>query len=273
MKEAGYAVDPPENGKELIDTIMERKAISEFRWTTVDEIVKKGGVLAHVSVDEYKKWFDMFPEKVRDRMSGAWGYPPGEEVNGVPAAMVYNGKILVTGVEYGNAVVCVQPKRGCAGPRCDGRVCKILHDPDVPPPHQYVATYRYLQDTWGADAIVHIGTHGNLEFLPGKSTALSESCFPDITIGYLPHLYIYNADNPPEGTIAKRRSYATLVDHMQTVMTQGGLYEDLEELDRFLGEYEQVKNIDKGRGHALEHLIDDSLQKTNLLEGAKLLPV
>ena len=272
MKEAGYAVDPPENGKELIDTIMERKAISEFRWTTVDEIVKKGGVLAHVSVDEYKKWFDMFPEKVRDRMSGAWGYPPGEEVNGVPAAMVYNGKILVTGVEYGNAVVCVQPKRGCAGPRCDGRVCKILHDPDVPPPHQYVATYRYLEDTWGADAIVHIGTHGNLEFLPGKSTALSESCFPDITIGYLPHLYIYNADNPPEGTIAKRRSYATLVDHMQTVMTQGGLYEDLEELDRFLGEYEQVKNIDKGRGHALEHLIDDSLQKTNLLEGAKLLP-
>jgi len=272
MKEAGYAVDPPENGKQLIDTIMERKAVSEFRWTTVDEIVKKGGVLAYVSVDEYRKWFDKFPEKVRDRMSGAWGNPPGEEVNGVPAAMVYNGKILVTGVEYGNAVVCVQPKRGCAGPRCDGRVCKILHDPDVPPPHQYVATYRYLQDIWGADAIVHIGTHGNLEFLPGKSTALSESCFPDITIGDMPHLYIYNADNPPEGTIAKRRSYATLVDHMQTVMTQGGLYDDLEELDRFLGEYEQVKNIDKARAHALEHLIDDSLQKTNLLEGAKLLP-
>ena len=272
MKEAGYAVDPPKNGKQLIDTIMERKAVSEFRWTTVDEIVKKGGVLAYVSVDEYRKWFDAFPEKVRDRMAGAWGNPPGEEVNGVPAAMVYDGRILVTGVEYGNAVVCVQPKRGCAGPRCDGRVCKILHDPDVPPPHQYVATYRYLQDIWGADVIVHIGTHGNLEFLPGKSTALSAACFPDIGIGDMPHLYIYNADNPPEGTIAKRRSYATLVDHMQTVMTQGGLYDDMEELGRFLGEYEQVKNVDKGRAHALEHLIDDSLQKTNLLEGAKLLP-
>jgi len=272
MKDVGYNVFPPENGKELINTIMERKAISEFRWTTVDEIVKKGGVLSFVSLDEYRRWFDTFPERVRHRISEAWGNPPGEEVNGVPAAMVYNGKILVTGVEYGNAVVCVQPKRGCAGPRCDGQVCKILHDPDVPPPHQYIATYRYLQDIWGADVIVHVGTHGSLEFLPGKSTALSAACLPDIAIGDMPHLYIYNADNPPEGVIAKRRSYATLVDHMQTVMTQGGLYDDLEELDRFLGEYEQVKNIDKGRAHILEHLISDSLQKTNLLEGARLLP-
>ena len=272
MKEVGYNVSPPENGKELINTIMERKAISEFRWTTVDEIVKKGGVLSFVSLDEYRRWFDTFPERVRHRMVEAWGNPPGEEVNGVPAAMVYNNKILVTGVEYGNAVVCVQPKRGCAGPRCDGQVCKILHDPDVPPPHQYIATYRYLQDIWGADVIVHVGTHGNLEFLPGKSTALSAACFPDIAIGDMPHLYIYNADNPPEGTIAKRRSYATLVDHMQTVMTQGGLYGDLEELDRFLGEYEQVKNIDKGRAHALEHLIDEALEKTNLSKEIRLSP-
>jgi len=272
MKEAGYQVNPPESGKELIETIMDRKAISEFRWTTVDEIVNKGGVLSFVSVPEYTKWFDTFPEKVRKRISDAWGNPPGEEKDGVSAAMVYDNKILVTGVEYGNAVVCVQPKRGCAGARCDGQVCKILHDPDIPPPHQYIATYRYLQDTWGADAIVHIGTHGNLEFLPGKSTALSASCLPDIAIGDMPHLYIYNADNPPEGTIAKRRSYATLVDHMQTVMTQGGLYDDLEELDRFLGEYEQVKNLDKGREHMLEHLINESLEKTNLLEGKKLLP-
>ncbi|MBU1800630.1 MAG: cobaltochelatase subunit CobN [Bacteroidetes bacterium] len=264
MKEAGYAVEPPTDGKELITTIMDRKAISEFRWTTVDEIVKKGGVLKQVTKEEYEEWFNTLSPRVRQRMCDAWGNPPGEEVNGVPPAMVYDGRILVTGVAYGNTVVCVQPKRGCAGARCDGQVCKILHDPDIPPPHQYMATYRYLDRDFGVDAIVHVGTHGNLEFLPGKGTALSGDCYPDIAIGDMPHLYIYNADNPPEGTIAKRRSYATLVDHMQTVMTQGGLYEELEELGRFLGEYEQLKDIDHGRAHALQHLIMDAIQKTNL---------
>ena len=264
MKAAGYRVDPPADGKELIDTIMERKAISEFRWTTVDEIVNKGGVLKQVTKEEYEQWFKTLSPKVRDRMNTAWGKPPGEEIDGVPAAMVYEGRILITGVQYGNCVVCVQPKRGCAGARCDGRVCKILHDPDIPPPHQYMATYQYLERDFSADVVVHVGTHGNLEFLPGKSIGLSNDCYPDIAIGNMPHLYIYNADNPAEGTIAKRRSYATLVNHMQTVMTQGGLYEELEELGRFLGEYEQIKEFDPGRAHALQHLIMDAVRKTSL---------
>ena len=134
MEKEGYAVDPPANGKELIDTILSRKAISEFRWTTTNEIVSKGGTLAQLETEEYTRWFDELPAATRERMIEAWGRPPGEERDGVPAAMVHDGKILVTGVRYGNAVVCVQPKRGCAGARCDGQVCKILHDPDVPPP-------------------------------------------------------------------------------------------------------------------------------------------
>lgn len=270
MKEVGYSVDPPKDGKELIETIMERKAISEFRWTTVEEIVDKGGVLAFVEKEKYLEWFNELPERTRERMSGAWGNPPGEPKDGVPAAMVYEGKIVVTGIQYGNAVVCVQPKRGCAGAKCDGKVCKILHDPDIPPPHQYVATYKWLSREFKVDAIVHVGTHGNLEFLPGKGTALSSGCFPDIDIDTMPHLYIYNADNPPEGTIAKRRSYATLVDHMQTVMTQGGLYEELEELERLLGEYEQVKGLDPGKAHVLEHLIMESIKKANIEKEIKV---
>ena len=91
-----------------------------------------------------------------------------DTIRSIPAAMVYDGKIVVTGVEFGNVVVCVQPKRGCAGSKCNGQVCRILHDPSVPPTHQYLATYRYLEETFGADAIIHVGTHGNLEFLPGK---------------------------------------------------------------------------------------------------------
>ncbi|RKO68103.1 cobaltochelatase subunit CobN [Desulfofundulus salinus] len=264
MKEAGYSVEVPASGKELIDTIMNRKAISEFRWTTTDEIISKGGALKLMSVEEYRQWFDHLSLRVKERLTEAWGAPPGEAKNGVPAAMVHEGKIVITGVQYGNAVVCVQPKRGCAGARCDGQVCKILHDPDIPPPHQYLATYRYLERDFGVDVIVHVGTHGNLEFLPGKGVGLSGECYPDLAIGSIPHLYIYNADNPPEGTIAKRRSYATLVDHMQTVMTGGGLYDELAELERFLEEYEKAKIADPARAHTLEHLIIEEIKKTNL---------
>lgn len=269
MKEAGYNVSSPASGKELIDNIMEKKALSEFRWTPIEEIVKHGGALAMITKEEYEKWFNTLSTKVRDRVTGAWGAPPGEEKNGIPPAMVFENKIVITGVSYGNAVVSIQPKRGCAGSRCDGEVCKILHDPDVPPTHQYLATYRYLEDTYGADVLVHVGTHGNLEFLPGKGVGLSSDCYPDISIGAIPHLYIYNADNPPEGTIAKRRSYATLVDHMQTVMTQSGLYEELEELERLLGEYETTKH-DKTRAHALEHLILEAITKAKLDKEIKL---
>ncbi|NPV61598.1 MAG: cobaltochelatase subunit CobN [Methanotrichaceae archaeon] len=269
MVEAGYSLENvPKDGKELIETIMNRKAISEFRWTPIEEIVAKGGVLAYQTKEDYEKWFNTLTHQVKDRVCEAWGNPPGELKNDIPAAMLYQGKIVITGVQYGNTVVCVQPKRGCAGARCDGQVCKILHDPDVPPTHQYMATYRYLEEIFGADVLIHVGTHGNLEFLPGKGVGLSMNCYPDICIGTIPHLYIYNADNPPEGTIAKRRSYATLVDHMQTVMTESGLYDELLELDRLLGEYETAKH-DHARSQELRHLLIDAIKAANLDKGMK----
>jgi cobaltochelatase CobN len=266
MKEEGYSVNPPSSGRELIDGIMERKAISEFRWTTTDEIIDKGGALALVEKERYLQWFHELPGDTQQRMSDAWGNPPGEEKDGVSAAMVHEGKIIVTGVKFGNAVVCVQPKRGCAGARCDGQVCKILHDPDVPPPHQYVATYKWLSRDFGADVIIHVGTHGNLEFLPGKSTGLSAGCFPDIAIDTMPHLYIYNADNPPEGTVAKRRSNAVLIDHMQTVMVKGELYGDLDQIERLLEEYGRYRDTEPAKAHTISHLIMDKVKGLNLLD-------
>ena len=259
MHDAGYAVECPESGKTLIDDIMNRKAISDFRWTSVTEIVRKGGALALVEPEEYAAWFETLPPAVRTRIVETWGQPPGE-------AMVYEGKIVVTGVRYGDAIVCVQPKRGCAGSQCDGEVCKILHDPDIPPTHQYLATYRYIEEVFGADAIIHVGTHGNLEFLPGKSVALSDACYPDIAIGTVPHLYIYNADNPPEGTIAKRRSYAVLVDHMQAVMTSSDLYAGLKELEEQIADYNRARGVDPARAHALEHTIADLLEETGIAD-------
>ena len=267
MKAEGYQVTAPENGKELIDTIMSRKAISEFRWTPIEEIVAKGGVVARIDAKHYGKWFAELPAATRGRMVEAWGNPPGEEKNGIPAAMVHEGSIVVTGVRYGNALVAVQPKRGCAGARCDGQVCKILHDPSVPPPHQYVATYKWISRDFGADVIVHVGTHGNLEFLPGKGTGLSNACFPDIGIDTIPHLYIYNADNPPEGTIAKRRSYGVLIDHMQTVMVQGELYGDLEQIERLLEEYKKYRRLEPAKAHTIAHMIADKVKGLNLLDG------
>jgi len=270
LQQEGYAVAPPADGKELIETIMNRKAISEFRWTTTDEIVSKGGVLAKIPKERYELWFNELPEAVRTRISGAWGNPPGEEKDGIPAAMVHEGEILITGVQYGDAVVCAQPKRGCAGARCDGQVCKILHDPDVPPPHQYIATYKWLSRDFGVDAIIHVGTHGNVEFLPGKATGLSSACLPDICLDSMPHLYIYNADNPPEGTIAKRRSKAVLVDHMQTVMVKGELYGDLDQLAKLLDEYGRFRDSEPARAHTIQHMIMDQAKTLNLLDGKEL---
>jgi len=256
MAAAGYSVTPPECGKVLIDTIMERKAISEFRWTTVQDIVAKGGTLSLMDRETYVPYFKSLPPSVQEKVLKTWGEPPG-------LGMVLDEKILITGVQYGNATISVQPKRGCYGARCDGEVCKILHDPECSPPHQYLATYYYLREIFGADVLVDVGTHGNLEFLPGKGVGLSQDCFPDVAIGTIPHLYIYNADNPPEGTIAKRRSYATLVDHMQTVLTQGGLYEELEEIENLLNQYETAKN-DPARAHALQHMLLDAIGAAHL---------
>ncbi len=248
---------------------MSRKAISDFRWTTVGEIVKKGGTLAQVSKDEYMPWFNELPERTRLDIVRVWGEPPGEEKDGVPPAMVYENNICVTGVQYGNALVCVQPKRGCAGPRCDGTVCRILHDPHCPPTHQYLATYRWFERVFKADFLVHVGTHGNLEFLPGRGTGLSDACFPDICVGTMSNLYIYNADNPPEGTIAKRRALATIVDHMQTTYIPGGLYEDLEQLDRLIEQYENVRSMDAAQAHQFRHQIVDKVKASTLKEQIK----
>ncbi len=258
MKEEGYQVDPPLSGKDLMQMFLDKKAISEFRWTTKQEIVRCGGTVYRMPASEYDAYFSSLPESAQEKMLDAWGEPPGE-------GMVLDGEILITGIRFGNVIVAVQPKRGCFGARCDGAVCKILHDPACPPTHQYLATYYYFQEVFGADAFVHVGTHGNLEFLPGKGTALSEECFPDIAAGTAPLLYIYNTDNPPEGTIAKRRAYATLVGHMQSVMAGSTLYDEYAELDQLLVQYETARH-DPARCHALHHMILDAAAAAHLDE-------
>ncbi|OEU51589.1 MAG: hypothetical protein BA861_04870, partial [Desulfobacterales bacterium S3730MH5] len=262
MQKKGYAIaNCPESGKELIDTIMDRKAICEFRWTTVDEIVKKGGVIEFIDSDKYNQWLSDLPQAAREKMISGWGEPPGE-------SMVHDGKIVVTGVNFGNVNVLVEPKRGCYGARCDGKVCRILHDPSIPPTHQCLATYKWVQEN--SDVIISVGTHGYIEFLPGKGVGLSNECFPEIIVGDKPHLYIYTVKNNSEGILAKRRAYATLVDHMGPIMQSSGLYDELEEIEELLRQYAHARNLnEENRQDVIFDKVHALAKKTNLIDQEK----
>ena len=258
MAEDGYNVVPPENGAELINRILESKALSEFRWTTTIEMKRCGGVIHEMPLEEYQRYFSTLTTTVRDDVVATWGEPPGK-------AMVLDGMIQVTGVDFGNVMVSVQPKRGCYGAKCDGQVCKILHDPKCPPTHQYLATYHYYSDIWGADAVIHTGTHGSMEWTPGKGVGLSCDSYPDILIGTKPHLYIYNSDNPSEGLVAKRRSYATLIDHMQNLMVGVKLYGGYAELEHMLEEY-TVARQDPTHSEELRSSILSKLSELKMMD-------
>ncbi len=229
----GYSVvGIPDDGKALLDLFLERKAISELRWTNVEEIVAKGGVLAEIGEAEYRADFDRLPQDIRDAVDAAWEPFPAK-------SMVHNPDsdhptLVISGLRFGNVLVMTEPKRGCWGPKCDGEVCRILHEPNIAPPHHWLATYWYLQKQ--IDALVTMGADGPLEYLPGKRAGLSERCFPNISLGDLPVIYPYAMNNTGEGMIAKRRGRAVLVDHLSAPVAKAGdlgrRWDDLEELHR-----------------------------------------
>ncbi len=245
LRKLGYDVgdELPETGEELIKLVLSRKALSEFRWTSVEDIVRCGGALDFVDAETYMKWFEELPKDVRDEMIREWGHPLKVLEGSVErelVGMVYEGKFVIPGLRFGNVVVLPQPKFGCAGPACDGRVCKVLHNPSIKPPHQWLAVYRWLSRVFRADVIIHFGTHGYLEFRPGKGVGLSPKCWPEISIDDVPHLYVYVVSNPMEGVIAKRRSYAVIVDHLYPPM---GLADVLGDLEKLLNEYAKAKQL------------------------------
>ena len=120
------------------------------------------------------------------------------------------------------------------------------------PPHHYLAQYRYIKYKFKADAVIHVGKHGSLEWLPGKALGLSETCYPDLSIMDLPNIYPYIINDPSEGTQAKRRSYACIIDHLTPVFTNADLYEDLSDLDNRLKEYQDAVREDPGKTAVLK---------------------
>lgn len=274
MAAEGYHLDwVPQSGKELIDTILEKKAISEFRWTPLSEIVQKGGAAGFVALDKYKAWLEELPGQSRAKVFAGWGNPFEEDLRTLGelermSLALHEGRITISGLVLGNIFIGLQPKRGCAGARCDGSVCKILHDPEVPPPHQYLAFYKWIEKDFQADAMLHVGTHGNIELLPGKSVGLSPACFSHFAVGSLPHLYIYVVSNPMEGSIAKRRGLAVIVDHLHPVLASVKLYGPLEELEDPLEEYARAKaSNEKGRLKELETIIAEKARQAAIIKG------
>lgn len=250
LQAEGYrAKNIPENGRALKDLIFERKAISDFRWTAAEDIDACGGVLYSMDSGEYKSYYNALSFEAKAKIEENWGPPPGE-------AMVLDGNILVTGIPFGNVVVMVQPKRGCYGAKCTGEVCKILQDPSCPPTHQYLATYWYLRHRWNTHAVIHLGTHGSLEYLPGKSCGLSEDCFPDIALGDLINLYPYNVSCASQSLMAKRRSYAVTISHLPA--PGKGLTPEQRKLAAAIRNYFAAREQNNGQAE----LIRDEITKT-----------
>jgi cobaltochelatase CobN len=234
LEEAGYRVtDAPEDSDALMRAVM----AGPTNWLT-DRAERKGGV--RLPLAEYRNAYGQLPWALREAMETRWGPPeadpfhiPGEEDGGHFALSV---------LEFGNVVVGVQPARGYNIDPTD-----TYHSPDLVPPHNYLAFYIWLRHQFGAQAIVHMGKHGNLEWLPGKAVALSAECWPEAVLGPVPHVYPFIVNDPGEGTQAKRRAQAVIVDHLTPPLTRAETYGPLRDLEALVDEYYEAAGVDPRR--------------------------
>lgn len=249
LQAAGYRVDDiPADGDELMRRILE--GCTWDREFLVDARLERAA--GGVPVDEYRRWFAGLEPRVAAAIRTQWGEPPGK-------ALVHEGRLVIPGLVLGNVFVGLQPPRGYG----DDPVA-IYHSPDLVPTHHYVAFYRWLRETFGADAVIHVGKHGTLEWLPGKAVGLSAACYPEVVLGDLPHFYPYIINNPGEGTQAKRRSHTVLVDHLIPAATTAGTYDELAELEGLLDEYYHAESLDPAKLPVLQRQIWEAVRRARL---------
>ena len=238
LKTAGYATTPPADAKSLMDKIM----AGPTNWLT-DRAVREGGEF--LPLDTYKQHFDALPWDVKQQITDRWGQPENDPFFCskilAPQGQAATGFALSIHT-FGNAVVGLQPARGY-----NIDPTETYHSPDLVPPHNYLAFYFWLRHYWGANAIVHMGKHGNLEWLPGKAIALSETCWPEVVLGATPHIYPFIVNDPGEGTQAKRRAAAVIVDHLTPPLTRAESYGPLRDLEALVDEYYEAAGIDPRR--------------------------
>ncbi|GJF04003.1 cobaltochelatase subunit CobN [Pseudonocardia sp. D17] len=263
MAEAGYDVgDLPGvadgDGDALIHALIEAGG-QDPDWLTEEQLA---GNPVRISADRYRSWFERLPDELTDGVEKHWGPAPGEHY--VDRSADPDGEIVVAALRSGNVVLMVQPPRGFGE-----NPVAIYHDPDLPPSHHYLGAYRWLaapreEDGFGADAIVHVGKHGNLEWLPGKTLGMSAACGTDAALGDLPLVYPFLVNDPGEGTQAKRRAHATLVDHLIPPMARAESYGDIARLEQLLDEHANIAALDPAKLPAIRQQIWTLMQAAKL---------
>ena len=244
MAAAGYRVeDMPEDGRALIERLAQGPTNA-----LAGRAAKTGGI--RYPLADYRKFFDDLPESVRDAVAARWGEPDADP-------FVDGDGFLLPAHRLGNVALCLQPARGY-----NIDPASTYHDPDLVPPHGYLAFYAWLRHGFACHAVVDMGKHGNLEWLPGKALALSEACFPEVAFGPLPHLYPFIVNDPGEGTQAKRRAQAVIVDHLTPPLTRAESYGPLADLESLVDEYYEAAGVDPRR---LALLRDDILDLSRQL--------
>jgi cobaltochelatase CobN len=193
-----------------------------------------------LSFAEYSAFFATLPQPVQEAVTGGWG--AAERDPYFRPGRLDCGRFAIPGFRVGNVAVLIQPARGY---NIDPK--STYHDPSLVPPHAYFAAYAWLAEDFRADAVVHLGKHGTLEWLPGKALGLSAECFPEAVLAPLPHLYPFIVNDPGEGTQAKRRAQAVIVDHLTPPLTRAGSYGVLAELERLIDEYYEASQGDPRR--------------------------
>jgi cobaltochelatase CobN len=229
LRGAGYRVDGlPADGQALVDQLL--------AGVTNDLALRaRREVRVRLPLEDYLRFFRRLPDAVQRTIEQRCGAPEDDP-------HVADGAFGLALLPLGNVVVGIQPARGYnVDPSAS------YHDPDLPPPHAYLAFYAWLRETFGAHAVVHMGKHGNLEWLPGKALALSAKCFPEAALGPLPHIYPFIVNDPGEGSQAKRRTAAVIVDHLTPPLTRAESYGALAELEGLVDEYYEAAGVDPRR--------------------------
>jgi cobaltochelatase CobN len=223
-------------------------------WLTQEQLE---GNPVRIAAADYRAWFATLDPGLRDAVTGHWGDPPGELFT--DRSRDPDGEIVLAALRAGNIVVLVQPPRGFGA-----NPVAIYHDPDLPPSHHYLAAYHWLREDFGAHAVVHVGKHGNLEWLPGKTVGMSAACGADAAIGDIPLIYPFLVNDPGEGTQAKRRAHATLIGHLVPPMARAESYGDIARLEQLMDEHAQIAALDPVKLPAIR------AQIWTLIQAAKL---
>ena len=212
--------------------------------------------LDHVPLAVYAEWYGSLPAEGRSTLERVWG-PPAEDagLEDGPQGRCFP----VRGLRFGSVTLLIQPERGY-----DRDPSLSYHSPDLPPTHAYLAQYLWLRQSFRSQVVVHVGKHGNLEWLPGKAIGLSDSCFPEWALGPLPHLYPFIVNDPGEGSQAKRRAQAVILDHLTPPLGRAGLHGDLQSLETLLDEYWEARALGGERAPALRQRLQQELDRLAL---------